>query len=131
MEEITQAVMTEIKDKADKRKKDFESLFQLAEIPNTGIFEIPNQYWPDVLEYWGIRKASPWFLFRTKAGMIQIGWRKRVLSIGWEDTKLRVDIDPHGQVTSSNDFFHASDLKHALDRLLLLKKAFEEAGIEL
>ena len=39
---------------------------------------LPNGYWPDC-DY------IPWFLFHTSDGDILIGWRKRVISIEWQE----------------------------------------------
>ena len=39
---------------------------------------LPNGYWPGLV-------YIPWFLFHTSNGDILIGWRKRVISIEWQE----------------------------------------------
>ena len=64
------------------------ALFLVAGIDILNLWKIENKYWPEA--YVEERRASPWWLIQTKWGMIEIGWRKRVISIDWSDTPARI-----------------------------------------
>ena len=61
-----------------------KAIFLLAGIEVQKLHELKNGYGSE--SYRG-----PWWLVKTEWGLIQIGWRKRVISIDWEDTGLRID----------------------------------------
>ena len=65
---------------------------------------IENQYWPSA--YTELREANPWWLVTTEFGVIKIGWRKRVISIHWDETLIRGQVTPH-DVTKDSDMVHA------------------------
>jgi len=48
--------------------------------------ELANNYWPDCEAYAEVRRQSPWWLVQTDAGLIKVGWRKRVICIDWSPT---------------------------------------------
>lgn len=87
-------------------EQEARSVFTLAGIEVLNVWEIPNQYWPDTENYAGIRRESPWFLVKTKHGLIKLGWRKRVLSINWSDTAIR-KIVTEDDVTKDEAMVHA------------------------
>lgn len=60
------------------------ALFVLAGFRVRHIWQLPNQYWPEVSDYEAIRRDNPWYLVLTEIGPVQIGKRKKVLSIDWE-----------------------------------------------
>lgn len=67
-----------------------KALLLLSGIGYTKTHEIKNKYWPDA--YPDMIAKYPWWLVQTPLGMIEIGWRKRVISINWSDTGWK---DPH------------------------------------
>ena len=80
-------------------------------------WKIENQYWPPAYEE--EKKNSPWWLVRTNKGLIEIGWRKRVISIDWKDTgvhKVLTDDD----VTKGRQMVHAYSEEKALEYLKAL-----------
>ena len=101
------------------------ALFTLAGIEILSVWRLPNGYWPEVLpddwsdqrqvsdflRYAEIRASSPWWLVKTHAGLVKIGWRKRVINIDWSDTAIRAIIT-EDDVTKTETLVHAwSDLK--------------------
>ncbi len=87
-------------------------MFALAHIPILKVWEIKNQYWND-------RSFNPWWLVRTPKGMIEIGWRKNVLSIDWEDTPVR-SIITTASVTKTETLVHAWSIQDAITNLIRL-----------
>lgn len=104
--------------------KQLKSLIELSGIPVTGQWELANRYWPD--SYHELVVNSPWLLVRTPAGMIQIGWRKRVISISWEDTSIRKEITSD-DTTKSDTMVHAWTLPKALEYLTALSRLVKES----
>ena len=99
-------------------REDFEALFRLAGIEVSNWHELPNCYWP--AHYAELRAAHPWWLAMTPFGAIKIGWRKRVLSISWQDTKVRA-IVTKDDVTKEDWLVHAWSLPKALEYLTALR----------
>jgi len=64
----------------------FNAVFQLAGIKVLAYWEIVNQYAGK--SYPGRTLEEPWWLVKTECGLIQIGWRKRVINIDWSDTNV-------------------------------------------
>ena len=56
-------------------------------------------------------------------GLIEIGWRKRVISINWEDTGIKCDIPD--DVTKTEFSAHAWSYHDAIKYLDLLRKEYE------
>lgn len=69
-------------------EQEARALFLLAGIDVTAVHKIENGYWPE--GYIEMRQKSPWWLMKTPAGLVRIGWRKRVISIDWCDTPARI-----------------------------------------
>jgi len=68
---------------------------------------------------------SPWWLVKTKHGLIEIGWRKRVISIDWSDTPIRKHVTKD-DVTKDLTSVHAWSLEKAVEYL----KAFRKEPIQ-
>lgn len=98
-------------------KEQMQALFLLAGINVLTYWELPNNYWPD--SYVELRKNSPWWLVKTAKGMVRIGWRKRVISIHWEDTTIR-QVITEDEVTKDETMVHAWSYLKALEYLTKL-----------
>lgn len=110
-------------------EEECNALFVLAGIPFTRLHRLENKYWPDVSAYADIRRRSPWWLVITPFGPIQIGWRKNVISINWEDTPARQVITAD-DVTKGDDHVHAWSYAKALEYLTTLRGALRERASE-
>lgn len=118
------------------------ALFLLAGFDVKGTYEIANGYWPEA--YTELRRENPWWLIKTKHGLIKIGWRKRVISIDWSDTHYRAELTGEGvwpdtitsdEVTRSETIVHAWSYYKALEYLTILdvrlnEKPLREAQVE-
>lgn len=88
----------------DREITEITRYFVRAEVPYSEMRMIPSQYHSDDM-YFG-----PWFMVETPAGVIQIGWRKRVCNIDWSRTGLparggHVVEDP--KITHGPTYVHA------------------------
>jgi hypothetical protein len=93
----------------------------LAGIEVLNLWQIDNQYWPDA--YFEERKRSPWFLVKTRDGMVRMGWRKHVLSINWSDTPIHLivtedDVTKEEQLVHAYSYSKAVEYLHALAALM-------------
>lgn len=79
-----------------------------------------NQYWPPA--YTELREGNPWFMILTEYGWIKIGHRKRVYSLNWEHTALRLEITDDN-VTKNDVLVHAWSAPDLLKYLIALKAA--------
>lgn len=73
--------------------------------------EFPNGYCPSYC-----CKHLPWFVVTTPKGRIKIGWRKRVISIDWSDTRIAetaAEMFPAEDVTKEGRLIHAWGLEKA------------------
>jgi hypothetical protein len=104
---------------ADSRAE-VESILTLAGLKPERMWELANGYWPLAPIYDDVRR--PWWLAQTSLGLIQAGWRKRVIAIDWEATPHRhiVTID---DVTKGGTLVHASSASKAVEYLTALRKA--------
>lgn len=91
------------------------------------VWELPNGYWPDCATYDDLRRESPWFLMRTRWGCIRIGWRKRVLSIDWEDVGIKINAITSDDVTQGAHYVHAWTVPKAVEYLVKLLVELERA----
>ncbi len=108
-----------------------KSLFHLAGFKVLKIWRLENQYWPHYETYDEIRKKSPWWLVRVGfpyspgdvevIGLIEIGWRKRVINIDWSETAVRASVTDD-DVTKSETMVHAWSDTKALEYLKALAK---------
>lgn len=102
------------------KESEARAIFLLAGIDVSAIFKIENGYWPEA--YIEERKRDPWWLIKTDHGLIRIGWRKRVISIDWEDTEVRQEITLD-DVTKGETYVHAWSHAKAVEYLAALRKA--------
>lgn len=98
------------------------AIFVLAGISVLKTWELPNGYWPKHPGYEALREASPWWLIRTPMGLIEIGWRKRVIHIDWSDTEFKAKIG-QADVTKTDTMIHAWS---ELDAVANLKELFSK-----
>jgi hypothetical protein len=82
----------------------FKAIFELAGVEVTAWHEIKNKYWPEHSDYDHVR--TPWYLAKTKWGLVEIGWRKRVIEINWTDTDKQIDVTKD-DVTRGLNLVHA------------------------
>lgn len=71
----------------DESRGEVESMLSLAGLKPSRMWELANGYWPLAPNYDDVRR--PWWLAQTSIGLIEIGRRKRVVSISWEATEVR------------------------------------------
>lgn len=99
-------------------------LLTLSNIPFSKIWKIENRYWPENDAYADVRKKSPWWLVRTPHGLIEIGWRKHVMQINWEDTPART-IVTQDDVTKEDYLVHAWSYPKAIEYLSVLSRELD------
>lgn len=94
-------------------------LFQMAGIKIIKLERIRNRYWPDCAEYRQLIENTPWWLVEIDVGVIEIGWRKRVIVIDWSRTgkKLAHDALSTEDVTKSSTAIHAYGYSDAMELL--------------
>lgn len=102
------------------------AIFLLAGIPVTKMHQLENKYWPDA--YVDLRKSSPWWLAITPFGPIEIGWRKRVISIRWDDTPARLEVTKD-ETTKGTDHVHAWSYPKAVEYLSALGHELRKAKV--
>lgn len=105
----------ESKKQAEKERTEILSIFG-----NRSIFveEIPNGYCPNYC-----CKHLPWFVVTTSKGRIKIGWRKRVISIDWQDSiidKTSEGLFPNEDVTRYDKVVHAYGYEKAKEYIDVL-----------
>jgi len=98
-----------------------KALFLLAGFKVSRLHRLENKYWPEA--YVEERRGSPWWLAITEFGPIEIGWRKRVISIDWSDTPVRQEVTKD-EVTKSDTLVHAWSYVKALEYLTALRGTF-------
>jgi len=70
-------------------------------------------------------KQKPWFVVTTLIGRVKIGWRKRVISIDWEDSIIKESAEnlfPTEDVTKYGRLIHAWSYDKAREYLAVLLK---------
>ena len=91
-------------------KEKLLGIFMFADIKVLGHWDIKNGYSGD---------ESDWLLVKTEYGLIQLGWRHRVISIDWSDTGIEYLIAD--DVTKDIDSCHAWSYENAIKYLKGLK----------
>lgn len=109
-------------------KDDVLALFRLAGFQVSGHWRLENRYWPDNEHYSQARSRSPWWLVKTQFGMIEIGWRKRVVSIFWGDCPLRSETITDADVTMLPSLVHCYSYAACLACLTELQSQMDELG---
>lgn len=108
------------------KEYEINALFLEAGFEIKSAQQIENQYWPK--DYVALRAENPWWLVTTEYGVIKIGWRKRVISINWEATAIRVEVTSD-DVTKDNDMVHAYSMGKALEYLTELREMAVAQGV--
>lgn len=110
-----------------KSRLEFDAIFALAGFEVVRVWELANHYWPDNPHYDEVRQ--PWWLFQTTLGLIEVGARKRVISIDWSSTPAR-GIVTNDDVTKNETLVHAWTVEKAIEYLRALRLLLEayEAG---
>jgi hypothetical protein len=104
----------------ERSRKEADAIMALAGFEVRAVWELANQYWPDNPEYDDVR--TPWWLFLTEIGPIQIGSRKRVLHIEWSTCAVRAVVTSD-DVTKESTYVHAWSVEKAVEYLKALRKA--------
>lgn len=100
----------------------FESIFTLSGVPILEHYVLKNQYGPD--EYLKYKAENSWYLIKTPKGLIEIGWRKKVISITWDFIDYIVTKD---EVTKDKNCVHAWSYEKAIE---YLRELWKEANKE-
>ena len=88
-----------------------KAMFTLAGIPVLNVKPLPDGYGytPDDPRYFETVPRQAWWFVKTPVGWVEIGWRKRVISIDWSDTPIR-------QLLGSADVTRSETMIHAWNR---------------
>ena len=109
-------------------RSEVTSIFNLAGFKVISVKLLPDGYGYDIDDprYFAEPPRCGWWFVKTEWGWFEVGWRKRVLSIEWSDTKLPFDFTDHSTTRGSN-FVHVSDVPDALICLTRVRIALEAA----
>lgn len=102
-----------------KNENDIKALFRLAEIDVLGVWEMANQYLPRHPDHFQRIVENPWWIVKTRSGLIICGPRKRVFEVNWSDTPLRF-IVTCDDVTKDECSVHAWTMPKLLEYLTAL-----------
>ena len=102
-----------------KSREEAESILRLAGYEIRHTWELANGYWPASPHYDDVRK--PWWLFLTDIGLVQLGWRKRVLSIEWDANGTRGMVT-EDDVTKGETYVHAWSVEKAVAYMRELRR---------
>ena len=100
------------------------SIFNIAGIKVNHVYALMNQYVPNTEAYAEYLCTHPWFLVESELGNIVIGAHKKVVSISWSSTKIRVVVTDD-DVTKSNSYVHAGSIIDCVRYLTSLKAHFD------
>lgn len=105
------------------------AIFLLAGIDVQRLHRLENKYWPAA--YVEERACSPWWLAETEFGNIEIGWRKRVISINWESTGVEVKVlaDSEEWITHGPHMVHAYGYAKAVEYVGRLHEVLRRSRI--
>jgi hypothetical protein len=104
-----------------ENETDVADLCTLAGLEVSAIKALRNSYNPVS------HPEKSWWFVKTKRGWIEIGWRKRVISIDWSDTDIR-QIITDDDVTKNTEFVHAWGPGKAIEYLRALAALEAAAG---
>ncbi len=98
-----------------------QAIFTLAGIEVLKIKPLIDGYGypPDDSRFFETKPRCVWWFVKTDVGWIEIGWRKRVISINWEDTPIRMFVTKD-DVTKEEHYAHAWDNLKAVEYLKTL-----------
>jgi hypothetical protein len=104
-------------------RREIEDIYRAAGTPAIYMEEIPNGYCsePCCLN-------KPWFRVTSSIGHVDIGWRKRVISIDWKDTQVKAsgkELFPDEDVTRDATGIHAWGAEKAAEYLQRLHRKVE------
>lgn len=111
-------------------RQEVEALFLTAGLPVQKVWELPNGYWPEHPDYAEMRAQTPWWLVQTAIGLVQVGWRKRVMDIDWSGTSIRT-IVTEDDVTKNEEHVHAWSNDKAVAYLITLRRQDEQRRLEI
>lgn len=107
----------------------FRSVFEAAGYPEAVFNEIANGY------YAGDPCMPPWFHVRTHIGVIEIGWRKRVINIDWSRCRFgNKDIAAlfkDENVTVGETYVHAWGKEKAVEYLTKIRQTISTRDQEI
>jgi hypothetical protein len=104
----------------DDERRHFTEILTAAGYSNFGLAAIPNGYGGG---------AVPWFRITTHVGTLTVGWRRRVISIDWSDTREdMLELFRNEQVTKGSNYIHAHGKEAAIDYLRLIRLELERRG---
>jgi len=90
-------------------QKQAESIFILAGFRTNGVKPLIDGYGsqPEHEDFWQKPPRGVWWFIKTEWGWIEIGCRKRVISIDWTDTGLSASDLTDDNTTKSEFCIHA------------------------
>ncbi len=103
------------------KKEEAQSIFVLAKIIVMDIRPLPDGYgYPPTDErYFSTLPEKVWWFVKTPSGWVEIGWRKRVISINWSDTNIK-KIVTQDDVTKNDWIVHAWSVEKAIEYLSVI-----------
>lgn len=98
------------------------AIFVLAEIPILRVWALVDGYGysPSDPRYFTTLPTQVWWLVKTPLGLIEVGWRKRVIQIDWSESDVRCDVTSD-DVTKSDSMVHAWSEAKAIEYLKTLR----------
>jgi hypothetical protein len=98
------------------------AIFELAGIPILRLWTLIDGYGysPDDPRYFETPPRQVWWLVKTPLGLIEVGWRKRVIQIDWSETNIRCDVTSD-DVTKHDSMVHAWSEEKAIEYLKVLR----------
>lgn len=102
-------------DRRNKEREFFSDIFAEAGFTHVAMNEIKNRYWNSY-------SAPPWFAVTTEQGFFEIGWRKHVIHIEWDDVKLPSDHFADQDVTQTGESIHAWNHEKAVEYLTRIRE---------
>lgn len=102
-------------------EEEARAIFILAGIGVSKLHRLENKYWPEHPDYDDVRRKSPWWLVVTPFGTIELGWRKRVISINWSGTEARKIITAD-DLTKGETYVHAYCYAKAVEYMAALAR---------
>lgn len=94
------------------------SIFTLAGFSIERMVELPDGY--------DRERGQPWWFVKTPFGWIEIGWRKRVIQIDWQETSARLEVTTD-DVTKHQSLVHAWTIPDAIRYLTTLRQALGDS----